>query len=73
MDTLYDKKQSYPFDYFFEESSKNKMNLEPNSKVVVNGRGLEYDSDSSSISSGDEEGSESDDEEQPTTNQSLPT
>ena len=59
MDTLYDKKQSYPFDYFFEESTKNKMNPSPHGS----GRGLEEDdSDSSSLSSGDEEGSQSGDD-----------
>ncbi len=59
MDTLYDKKQSYPFDYFFEESTRNKMNPTPNNDHG----GLEDDTDSSSIGSEEEEGSDSEEEE----------
>ena len=64
MDTLYDKKQSYPFDYFFEESMKNKMNSVPRHQQQGGGRGIEDQSDSSSLSSSDEEGSEEEDTEQ---------
>ena len=57
MDTLYDKNQSYPFDYFFEESTRNKMN-----PVSTKSSSGQEDSDSSSLGSEEEEGSDSEEE-----------
>ena len=62
MDALYDKNQPYPFDYFFEESMRNKMD-HTGKPSPASGRGLEDHSDSSSLSSNEEEGSSDEEEE----------
>ena len=50
LDVIYDKNQPYPFDYFFEETTKSKLSLPTKESL----RGLEEDDTSSSDYSDEE-------------------
>ena len=52
MDMMHDRSQPYPFDYFFEESERNRHAL-PSTKCQLDGRGLEEKESDSSDSDND--------------------